>query len=45
MTITMYRGQGKWAADALKSKNQTIIKEKSLMLFLARQDQKGSWSL
>ena len=28
---------GKRAADALKSKNETIIKEKSLMLFLERQ--------
>ena len=32
MTITMYRSQGKRAADALKSKNETIIKEKSLIL-------------
>ena len=37
MTVTMYRSQGKQAADALKSKNETIIKEKSLMSFLARQ--------
>jgi hypothetical protein len=32
MTITMYRSQVKRAADALKSKNETIIKEKSLIL-------------